>query len=180
MDIASDIEAGREIGSAIRVGRKERGLSQVQVSASIGVSRSTLDHIERFDGRHDVGVVKFIAAARVVGLHLHALSDNPAMLAQEAEQARAAQGVANLRERHYRLAALLAISNPAAIAQLENARRMVVLWRKNKICGEEFIEAWGNIVREDPPLAAKKILEISQDWINAMFQNTPFALGAPG
>lgn len=100
---------------------------------------------------------------------------SPAILARRLERARAAEREAVRRAQQYKLTAMLALHEPGAIAVLHDERRMVELWRQNKTCRENYIEGWREIVREEPALAAKKIMGLAPEWINAMFQNTPFA-----
>lgn len=178
MESEVDINTGREIGAAIRAARKRLGLSQADVCRKIGVSRSTLDHIERFNGRLDVGVLKMIAAARQAGLQMGVHGESPGILERRMERARAAAHVASVREKHFRFAAMLAVNDKRALARLKEAREMVRLWVKNRSCSEEFIARWSDIVNREPASAAKRILSIEPDWLNALFQNTPLVLGS--
>lgn len=165
----------RGIGGAIRQARAQRGLSQATVAKRIGVSRSTLNHIEHFDGSLDVGILKIMAAANAVGVQLGLHKEPPALLERRLERERAAARVAAVREKHFRIAAALAIGDPAAISALQRARDMVQLWRHNRSCSDEYIRRWSGIVDQPAEEAARGILSIPGDWLNAMFQNTPFS-----
>ena len=90
------------------------------------------------------------------------------------ERERAAARVALVREKHFRLAAELAIGDAKAASRLAGARRMVELWRRNGACSERYIDAWSKILRAKPAKVAREMLAIPPEWRNAMFQNTPF------
>jgi len=140
----------------------------------VGVSRSTLDHIEKFDGKLDVGFLKVMAAAREVGLILGIYRESPQLMERRLERERAVSRAARVRENHLRLATLLAFEDSGALERLNKARRMVELWRENKTCSERYIDGWSEIVNSPPTEAALKIANIEKSWIDAMFQNTPF------
>lgn len=170
------VAATKGIGDAIRSARVQRGLSQATLAKSIGVSRSTLNHIEHFDvSSPDVGVLKIIAAAQQVGVALSVLKEPAVLLERRLERERASAKASAVREKHYRLAAALALADDAAVSSLVRAREMVQVWRKNQSCSEEYIDRWSRIVSHGPKKAAKGMLSIPHDWVNAMFQNTPFS-----
>ena len=178
---AEDLALGREVARAIREAREGAGLSQLALSARIGVSRGTVEHIERLSGKVDVGFMKVAAAAREAGLRLGLYRENPAILERKLERERAAVRAAKARERHFRIALQLATRDPGAVSKLREARRMVALWKEARSCSPEYIDGWSRIVNEEPLLAAKRLLEVDPAWLDAMFQNTPFALGTePG
>ena len=174
MDSDLDIRAARSIGQAIQDARKGSGRPQTQVAMKIGVSRSTLDHIEKFDGKLDVGLLKVMAAAREVGLHLAIYQESPQLMERRLERERAISRTAQVRESHMRLATLLAFEDGEALERLEKARRMVDLWRANNTCSRRYIDGWSEIVCSSPKDAARKIANIEKSWRDAMFQNTPF------
>ena len=174
MDI--DLALGRDIGQAIRRARKGAGLSRDALSKKIGVSRGTLQHIEQFDGKVDVGFMKVAAAAREAGLRVGLHKEHPGMLERRLERERAAVRAARAREQHFRIALRLAMSDEQAQERLSEARRMVALWKENQSCSPEYIEAWSRIVHQEPFEAAKRMLEADPGWLDAMFQNTPFKL----
>lgn len=68
------------------------------------------------------------------------------------------------------------MSDAQAQEKLDEARRMVALWKKARSCGRQYIEAWSRIVHQEPFEAARRILEADPGWLDAMFQNTPFKL----
>ena len=174
-----DVQVGRNIGQAIRQARKSQGESQQKLAHRAGLSRGTLEKIERFDGSLDVGLLNVAAAVREAGLHIGLFRENPRILERRLEQERAARRAANVREKHLRLAAELAIGDPKAIARLKDARRMVVVWRENNSCSPRYIEGWSEILAAQPKEVAKKVMAIEPDWLNAMFQNTPFHIDGP-
>lgn len=169
-----NVRGGGEIGQAIKAARKHHGRSQKQVAEKMGVSRTTLDHIEKFDGKLDVGILKVMAAAREVGLNVGIYRESPQLMERRLERERAVSRAARVRENHLRLAALLAIEDGEALERLYKARRMVELWRENKTCSERYIDGWSEIVNAGPAEAARKIVKIDKPWVDAMFQNTPF------
>ncbi|MGQ0655023.1 MAG: helix-turn-helix transcriptional regulator [Betaproteobacteria bacterium] len=170
----SRVAAANAIGRAIRAARVQRRIAQSRLAQSIGVSRSTLNHIEHFDGSLDVGVLKFVSAAQEVGVQLGVHQEPPVLMERRLERERAAARAAAAREKHYRIAAALALGDPAAVSSLRGARAMVRLWRERKTCSEEYIRRWSGIVDGSPRKAAKGILRIPPGWANALFQNTPF------
>lgn len=171
-----DLQAGQDIGRAIRVAREASGLSQQSFSRLVGCSRSTLHHIEHFNGHLDIGVLKVAAAAREAGLQFGFYRESPDLLQRKLERERAGSKASNVREKHLRIAAGLAVGDNGAFKRLEDARRIVDLWRKNGACSPRYIEGWAEILNGEPVAVAKKMLSLDQDWVNAMFQNTPFAL----
>jgi transcriptional regulator with XRE-family HTH domain len=174
-----DVQAGREIGGAIRRAREANGLSQTVLSQRAGVSRSTLHSIEHFDGNLDVGLLKVSAAAREAGLMFGIYRESPQILERRLERERAANRTAGSRESHLRIAAELAIGDEKALRRLEDARRMVNLWRRNGACSPRYIEAWSEILDSKPSEVARRLLSIEPGWLNAMFQNTPFGIENP-
>lgn len=170
----SNPHAIEHIGRAIQTARKESGRSQKDVAQKVGVSRSTLDHIEKFDGKLDVGLLKVMAAAREVGLHLAIYRESPQLMERRLERERAHARSAQARESHLRLATLLAFEDGEALDRLKKARRMVDLWRANNTCSQRYIDGWSEIVYAPPKEAARKIATIEKAWRDAMFQNTPF------
>ena len=174
-----DIQAGREIGGAIRRAREASGLSQTALSRRAGFCRSTLHSIEHFDGKLDIGLLKVSAAAREAGLVFGIHRQRPQLLERRLERERAAGRAAGVRERHFRIAAELAIGEAGALERLRDARRMVGLWRKNGACSPRYIEAWSEILDSKPSEVARRLLAIDPEWLNAMFQNTPFGIANP-
>lgn len=162
------------LGRSIQLARKALGHSQLHLAQKIGVSRATLDHIEKFDGKLDVGFLKVLAAAREVGLHVAVHHEDPRLTERRLEREKALTRAAKARETHLRLAALLATGDRAALDHLRKARRMVGLWRENKTCSARYIEGWDAIVRAAPRDAARGIAGIDPAWADAMFQNSPF------
>jgi transcriptional regulator with XRE-family HTH domain len=169
-----DARVGSSIGQAIRQARISKGESQQKLARRAGLSRGTLEKIERFDGSLDVGILNVAAAAREAGLHFGLFQENPRILERRLEQERAARRAANVREKHLRLAAELAIGDAEAVARLDDARRMVAVWRQNKSCSPKYIEGWSAILDAQPREVARKLMSIEPGWRNAMFQNTPF------
>ena len=56
------------LGKQIKLARKERGMSEKDLSARVGIARSTLQKIERADPVVDIGLV--FEAATIVGVPL--------------------------------------------------------------------------------------------------------------
>ena len=179
MNKGADIKPAQQLGVAIRLARERKGISQSTLSKKAGVSRTTLDHIERFDGKVDVGVLKIAAVARHAGIDFGVYQEDPGILNRKLERERAALRAASVRERHLKLAAQLAIGEAQAIDRLHESRKMVALWRDNKTCSAYYIDAWSEIVNQEHREAAQRLLAIEPQWVNAMFQNTPFNFDEP-
>ncbi len=171
----ADVQAWQQIGRAIRVAREAQGLSQEILSERVGCSRSTLHQLENFKGNVDIGALKIAAAAREAGLRFGIYRDSPDLLERKLERQRAANRNSGVREKHFRLAAELAVGKHDAFKRIEEARRMVQLWRQNNSCSPEYIARWSDILSGQPLDVARKILSIEDGWLNALFQNTPFA-----
>jgi transcriptional regulator with XRE-family HTH domain len=65
------------LGQQIRLARKERKMSEVDLAARVGVARSTLQHIEKGKPKVEIGLV--FEAATLVGVPLFV--DEPSRLA---------------------------------------------------------------------------------------------------
>lgn len=61
------------MGKAVRLGRKQRRLTAQELAERVGVSRSTLQRIEKGDPRVEIGLV--FEAAAVVGVELFDADD---------------------------------------------------------------------------------------------------------
>jgi transcriptional regulator with XRE-family HTH domain len=61
-------EALKLLGNQIRLGRKQRRMSEANLAARIGVARSTLQLIEKGDPRVEIGLA--FEAAAIVGVAL--------------------------------------------------------------------------------------------------------------
>lgn len=72
-------EALSMIGGLIRLARKQRKMSEVDLSARVGIARSTLQLIEKGHPKVEIGLV--FEAATLVGLPLFV--DEPSRLASE-------------------------------------------------------------------------------------------------
>ena len=66
-------EAARLLGRLIRLGRKERKLTTEELAGRAGISRGTLQRIEKGDLKVEIGV--FFEAATIVGVTLFDADD---------------------------------------------------------------------------------------------------------
>ena len=76
-------EAAVLLGRLIRLGRKERKLTAEELAERTGVSRKTLQRIERGDPKVEIGIV--FEAATIVGINLFDADDG--RLTQKIERA---------------------------------------------------------------------------------------------
>jgi transcriptional regulator with XRE-family HTH domain len=67
-------EAAMLLGKLIRLARKERKLTAEELAERTGISRSTLQRIEKGDPKVEIGVV--FEAATIVGVNLFDADDN--------------------------------------------------------------------------------------------------------
>jgi DNA-binding XRE family transcriptional regulator len=86
-------EATELFGKLIRLGRKERKMTELELAGRAGISRATLQKIERGDLKCEIGLVFEVATlvgvklfeaedASAVALHLDRINDKLALLPQ--------------------------------------------------------------------------------------------------
>lgn len=162
-----------ELGRDLRERRVAAGLSQVAVARTAGVGRSTLIHLEQ--GSKDVRLSNAQAVARAVGTTV-TVGGEPMKLAERRQlRSEEALRLARRREAHLHLAVGLALGRRESLRALAEARRMVHLWQRDRTCSDFYIKEWSRVLGGNAAQVARRIQEITPDWLDAMLQNTPFS-----
>ena len=160
-----------DVGQSLRKLREKKGLSQDAVAKEAGVGRSTL---VRLEAGADARLSNVAAVAKVLGAEVEAAAE-PRNIAQR-RQARSEQAarIEALQGAHFRIALNLVLGEPAAIKGLEEARKMVDLWERERVCSPFYIDSWKRILRGSPQEVGKALSRIDAQWARALLQNTPF------
>lgn len=161
------------IGNQLRALRIAQGKSQLELAGAVGISRTTLVQIEKGLGGQ---MSSYQAVARALGTFLGLGEGSPELaLRRQARQDNQAKLAAS-REKHLRIAALMALDGPPARALKAQALQMVALWKEKDLCSPVYIERWTQILEATPSEIAQRILSMDEEWGPALRQNTPFAL----
>jgi transcriptional regulator with XRE-family HTH domain len=163
----------RRLGADLRERRKGAGLSQLEAAAAAGIGRSTLIHLEQ--GGRNVNLSSVLAVADVVGAVVGVQEESGEQIERRRLRADEQMQLGRRRESHLALALDLALRRRNALEALEDARRMVELWKRNRTCSSFYIDAWSKILKGDAERVAKRIRDIDPQWLDAMLQNTPFS-----
>jgi transcriptional regulator with XRE-family HTH domain len=161
-----------KIGSALRALRESKGLSQDGVARSARIGRSTLVHLE---AGADVRLSRAAAVARILGAEIGVLAEHPDLAARRSARAEQAGRMLERRARHIRLAAMLLANQPAACDALREARAMVALWERGKVCSAWYIDTWKVLLAGTPRKVGAALANLDEKWASALVQNTPFA-----
>lgn len=159
------------VGPALRRLREKKGLSQDAVAKQAGIGRSTL---VRLEAGADARLSNVAAVAKVLGAEVEAAAE-PGNIAQR-RQARLEQAarIEALQGAHFRIALNLVLGEPSAIAGLEEAREMVNLWERERVCSPFYIDAWKRVLKGSPREVGKALSRLDERWAPALLQNTPF------
>lgn len=79
------------------------------------------------------------------------------------------------REAHVQLAARLLANEGRTRKSLQDAKRMVALWRKTGSCSPAYADAWEKILDGPPAQVGRNLVSLEASWANALLQNTPFS-----
>jgi len=158
-------------GDSFRLLREKKGLSQEAVAKAAGIGRSTLVHLEN---GADVRLSKIAAVAKALETHIEARME-PADLAErrQARQQLSLRMLA-LQNAHLHIALDLLLDEPAAIAALDQAREMVELWARDKVCSGFYIDAWRKLLTGSPREIGAALARMDKKWESALMQNSPF------
>lgn len=163
----------KRLGRDLRERRLSAGLSQVAVAGAARVGRSTLIHLEQ--GSKDVRLSNALSIAEAVGTTVAVQGEAPELAERRRLRTEEALRLARRREAHLHLAVGLALGRPEALRALEDARRMVRLWRRERTCSAFYVDGWSKVVRGNAAQVARRIQRIEPRWLDAMLQNTPFS-----
>jgi len=160
------------IGHRLRELRLARGMTQQQLATAVGISRTTLVQIEQ--GK-DAQASNLAAVAHALDAPLGLLSESPDLALRRQARANQQAKLAVSREKHLKIAVLLALGGEPAKEILKQARAMVALWRARELCSPTYIEQWQRILEAAPQQVAHNLLSMDESWAPALRQNTPFA-----
>lgn len=160
-----------EFGASLRKLRAQRGLSQEAVARVAGIGRSTLVHLE---AGADARLSRIAAVAKALGADIEVVEE-PRDIAQR-RQARLEQStrMQALQNAHLRIALNLLLDEPATVKGLAEARKMVDLWERERVCSPFYIDRWRRLLKGPPRNVGKALSGIDEKWQPALLQNTPF------
>jgi transcriptional regulator with XRE-family HTH domain len=146
-------------------------MSQAHLARLAGIGRSTLVHLE---AGADARLSRIAAVAKALGAEIEAISEPRNIL--QRRQARAEQNarMLALQVAHLWIAAKLLLNDPRAVAGLEDARRMVSLWERERVCSRFYVDSWRQLLKGSPRDVGKAISGMDERWRPALLQNTPF------
>jgi transcriptional regulator with XRE-family HTH domain len=160
-----------DLRAALRLARRERGLTQAGLAARSGVSRITIARLEAGADR-DIRLGTVVSLCDALGLEIAAVSVDTrptlqVLLARERDR--------SLQRRHAVLAArLLTAPGPKATALVVRARGVVDRWERERLCSSHYVSRWRSMLEGPVERVAQALLEPSE-WRDALFQNTPWA-----
>lgn len=164
----------KEISRVLREGRRSAGLRQDDVARRVGVGRTTIVAIESGNlGRTSVGTM--ISFAELAGLKIEAVPMEQSAIMSQRRIARLEHrlAVGKRRNLHLRVANMIAASPGKARELVSQALLQVAQWERHQTCSPFYIDKWRKILS----LRRGKIAEFlsgSSDWLDALFQNSPF------
>ena len=164
-----------DLRAALRLARRERGLTQEGLAARSGVSRITIARLEAGAAR-DIRLGTVVSLCDALGLEIAAVSVDArptlqVLLARERDRSRRL----DLQRRHAVLAArLLAAPRPKATALVVRARGVVDRWERERLCSRHYVSRWRSMLEGPVERVAQALLEPGE-WRDALFQNTPWA-----
>ena len=165
----------KPFGNSFRLLREKKGLSQEAVAKAAGIGRSTLVHLEN---GADVRLSKISAVAKALDTQIAEVTANaePQDLA-ERRQARQqlALRMLTLQNTHLRIALDLMQDEPTMASALGDARDMVELWAREKVCSTFYIDSWRRLLSGSARDVGAALARIDKQWESALLQNSPFA-----
>ncbi|MDR7307442.1 helix-turn-helix transcriptional regulator [Rhodoferax saidenbachensis] len=164
------------IGPQLRALRIAQGKSQMDVAKAAGISRTTLIQIEK---GMDAQMSSYQAVAEELGMALGLGGESPELAERRKARQENQAKLAASREKHLKIAALMALDDAPAREMKSQALQMVALWKERDLCSPVYIERWTQILQAEPKELARNILAMDEDWGPALRQNTPFALTLP-
>lgn len=105
---------------------------------------------------------------------------DPDLLARR-RQARAEQAVIEQRrlDRHRAIAARLLSDQVSAAEMISQAKAMVARWRAERLCSDDYIDAWAAVLAKKPAEIAAAITSNAEGW-DALRQCSPWPAGPDG
>lgn len=164
------------LGPQLRALRVAQGKSQTDVAQAVGISRTTLVNIEK---GMDAQISGYQGVARALGVSLGLGADSVEMAERRKARQENEAKLAASREKHLKIAALMALGGEPAQKMQSDALHMVALWKEKDLCSPVYIERWSQILDAPSPQVAHNLLAMDEEWGPALRQNTPFALTLP-
>ncbi len=164
------------LGTQLRTLRVAQEKSQIQVAQAAGMSRTTLVQIEK---GLDAQLSSYQAVARQLGIALGLGGDSQELAERRKARQENQAKLAASREKHLRIAALMALGGELAHGMQSAALQMVALWKEKDLCSPVYIELWTQILDVPVQQVAHNLLNMDEEWGPALRQNTPFALTLP-
>ena len=158
-------------GNTFRTLREKKGLSQEAVAKAAGIGRSTLVHLEN---GADVRLSKIAAVAKVLDTAIETGAEPKALVERRQARQQQAMRMLTLQKTHLRIALELLLEEPAVVAALDDARTMVELWARDKVCSTFYINSWRQILSGSAREVGTALAHIDKQWESALLQNSPF------
>lgn len=165
-------ERYNSLGASFKKLRENKGLSQESLAKTAGIGRSTLVHLE---GGADVRLSRIAAVAKALGADVEAVAEPREFAERKFARLQQLLRMQSLQKTHLRIAVRLVLDEPAAIQALDEARKMVDLWEREKVCSAFYIDAWRKLLMGSPREAGAALSRIDEKWEAALLQNSPFA-----
>lgn len=108
----------------------------------------------------------------------------PRFFSPAGEQEAAARRQARLQQalvekdrliRHQRIALDLVTASPKErAAMIRDARKMVERWRQERLCSDDYIDRWSEILQQPVQQMARTMTSDAEGWGTALRQNSPW------
>lgn len=158
-------------GNTFRVLREKKGLSQEAVAKAAGIGRSTLVHLEN---GADVRLSKIAAVAKALETQIEAGADPKDLAERRQARQQLSLRMLALQNAHLRIALDLLLDDPATVAALDQARAMVELWARDKVCSAFYIDTWRTLLAGSASEVGSALARMDKTWESALMQNSPF------
>lgn len=163
----------KQFGRQIKQRRTALGLAQEALCEKAEVSRTVLSRLENERGIPVQSDVLDRLTASLNTRVIVSLSDVQVERANVRLQHRLR--LAELRERHLRLALDLCAQPGGARSRVERAMRQVDLWEQTQSCSPRYIEEWRKTLSMPSAQDVAVAMTAFGDWEDAMFQNSPWS-----
>jgi transcriptional regulator with XRE-family HTH domain len=161
----------KELGDSFRVLREQKGWSQEAVAKAAGIGRSTLVHLEN---GADVRLSKIAAVARALNTHIETATESKDIAERRHARLQLSLRVLTLQKTHLRIALDLMLEEPTVVAALNEARSMVELWAREKVCSAFYIDTWRRLLSGSAWDVGTALVRMDKKWESALLQNSPF------
>lgn len=159
------------LGNSFRALREQKGLSQDALAKAAGIGRSTLVHLEN---GADVRLSKITAVAEALNTSIETTAEPKALAERRQARLQLSLRLLTLQNAHLRIALDLMLEAPTALAALNEARGMVELWAREKVCSAFYIDTWRQLLSGSSRDAGMALARIDKKWESALLQNSPF------